>query len=97
MRVKIESTGGFTGRRAVVALYDTDDLPSGPALRVREAVDALAAAQARGGEGETGADLPAYQITVCGGAGEQAGVYEVRGDPATGVDSALAVLLAAPG
>ncbi|MEU8800494.1 protealysin inhibitor emfourin [Spirillospora sp. NPDC048819] len=104
MRVKIESTGGFTGRQAVVALYDTAALPAGPAVRIREAVDALAAAQARGDEGEVGADLPAYRITVseggdasgAGGAGEETRVYEVRGDPATGVASVLGTLLAGP-
>ncbi|MGH3239972.1 MAG: protealysin inhibitor emfourin [Spirillospora sp.] len=64
MRVKVESTGGFAGRDTVVALYDTADLPTGRAGRVREAVGALAAARARGEEGEIGADLPAYRITV---------------------------------
>ncbi|MGP4024776.1 hypothetical protein [Actinomadura sp. 3N407] len=111
MRVKIESTGGFTGRQAVVALYDTAALPAGSAVRIREAVNALAAAQARGDEGEVGADLPAYRITVyegaggsagggdpadAGGAGEETRVYEVRGDPTTGVKSVLGTLLAGP-
>ncbi|MFG2246706.1 hypothetical protein [Spirillospora sp. NPDC048823] len=106
MRVKIESTGGFTGRRAVVALYDTAALPAGPAVRIREAVDALAAAQARGDEGgEVGADLPAYRITVTeggdafegGGSGEESRVFEVRGDPSKGVTSVLGTLLSGSG
>jgi hypothetical protein len=106
MRVKIESTGGFTGRNAVVALYDTAALPAGRAGRIRAAVDALAAAQAPGGPdesgggpdessgglGEVGADLPAYRITV-DETGEEPRVYEVRGDPAAGVTSVLGALL----
>lgn len=92
MRVKIESTGGFTGRETVVALYDTAALSAGRAGRVRAAVDALAAAQARGDEGEIGADLPAYRITV-DETGEEPHVYEVRGDPAAGVSSVLGALL----
>ncbi|MFI0485505.1 protealysin inhibitor emfourin [Actinomadura sp. 9N215] len=105
MRVKIESTGGFAGRTTVVAQYDTADLPAGRAGRVRAAVDALAAAQARGDEGEIGADLPAYRITVQeqdegAGAGEGAAegtrVYEVRGDPTAGVSSVLGILLQGP-
>ncbi|XRQ05955.1 protealysin inhibitor emfourin [Actinomadura welshii] len=99
MRVKVESTGGFTGRTAVVARYDTAELPEGQAGRIRAAVDALAAAQARGGEGEVGADLPGYRVTVSEGAGgvrEETHVYEVRGDPAAGVPPALGTLLAGP-
>ncbi|GAA1810873.1 protealysin inhibitor emfourin [Actinomadura chokoriensis] len=102
MRVKIESTGGFTGRNAVVALYDTSALPAGRAGRIREAVDALAAAQARGGPdeagggpGEIGADLPAYRITV-DETGEEPRVFEVRGDPTTGAASVLGALLRGP-
>ncbi|QKW39193.1 hypothetical protein HUT06_38480 [Actinomadura sp. NAK00032] len=95
MRVKIESTGGFTGRNAVVALYDTDALSAGRAGGIRDAVDALAAAQARGGEGEIGADLPAYLITV-DEAGEEPRVFEVRGDPAAGASSVLGALLQGP-
>ncbi|MER7543759.1 protealysin inhibitor emfourin [Actinomadura sp.] len=95
MRVKIESTGGFTGRSAVVALYDTDALPAGRAGRIREAVDELAAAQARGRAGEIGADLPAYRITV-DETGEEPRVYEVRGDPGAGARSALGALLQDP-
>lgn len=96
MRVRVESTGGFTGRSTVVALYDTAALPAGTAGRVREAVDALAAARARGEPGEIGADLPAYRITV-DEPGEESRVYEVRGEPAAGVTSALGILLAGPG
>lgn len=95
MRVKIESTGGFTGRNAVVALYDTTSLPEGRAERIRDAVDALAVAQARGEPGEVGTDLPAYRITV-DEAGEAPRVYEVRGDPAGGVTSVLGALLQGP-
>ncbi|NEA23557.1 protealysin inhibitor emfourin [Actinomadura bangladeshensis] len=95
MRVKIESTGGFTGRNAVVALYDTSALPAGRAGRIREAVDALAAAQTRGGPDEVGADLPAYRITV-DETGEEPRVFEVRGDPTTGVTSVLGALLQGP-
>ncbi|TDD66687.1 hypothetical protein E1293_38895 [Actinomadura darangshiensis] len=98
MRVKIESTGGFTGRNTVVALYDTAGLPAGHAGRIREAVDALAAAQARGEPGEIGADLPAYRITVSDeGADGEPHVYEVRGDPAAGGASVLGTLLEGPG
>ncbi|WUI00479.1 hypothetical protein OHR68_01240 [Spirillospora sp. NBC_00431] len=97
MRVKIESTGGFAGRTTVVALYDTADLPAGRAGRVREAVDALAAAAARGDEGEIGADLPAYRITVeersQGRDRGEVRVYELRGDPTAGGSSVLGVLL----
>lgn len=92
MRVKIESTGGFTGRNAVVALYDTDALSAGRAGRVRDAVDALAAAQGEGGE--IGADLPAYRVTV-DEAGAEPRVFEVRGDPA-GASSVLGALLQGP-
>ncbi|MFA1549055.1 protealysin inhibitor emfourin [Actinomadura chokoriensis] len=95
MRVKVESTGGFTGRTALVALYDTAALPAGRAERVRDAVDALAAAEARGEPGEIGADLPAYRVTV-DEAGEPPRVYEVRGDPTAGVTSVLGVLLQGP-
>ncbi|TDD31533.1 hypothetical protein E1287_25970 [Actinomadura sp. KC06] len=94
MRVKIESTGGFAGRDTVVAQYDTADLPAGRAGRVQEAVGALAAAQARGGEGEIGADLPAYRITVRDE--EETRVYEVRGDPTVGDSSVLGTLLQGP-
>ncbi|TYK43211.1 protealysin inhibitor emfourin [Actinomadura decatromicini] len=98
MRVKVESTGGFTGRDTVVAQYDTADLPAARAGRVRAAVDALAAARERGDEGEIGADLPAYRITVSGAdaAGEPR-VYEVRGDPTAGAPSVLGDLLPEPG
>ena len=102
MRVTIESTGGFTGYSAVVAQYDTETLPAGQADRVRDAVGALAAEHARGGPGEIGADLPAYRITVTGdgaeefGAGGEARVYEVRGDPTAGVASVLGTLLVGP-
>ncbi len=92
MRVKIESTGGFTGRNAVVALYDTAALPAGRG-RIQEAVDALAAAQ--GEPEEIGADLPAYRITI-DETGEEPRVYEVRGDPAAGVTSVLGALLQGP-
>ncbi|TDD80771.1 protealysin inhibitor emfourin [Actinomadura rubrisoli] len=112
MRVKVESTGGFTGREVVVALYDTAELPAGPAARIRDAVDDLAAAHARGDTGEVGADLPSYRITVdagddavdAGTAGGREGaaaagprVYEVRGDPSADVESPLATLLTGPG
>jgi hypothetical protein len=96
MRVKIESTGGFTGRNTVVALYDTADLPAGHAGRVRDAVDALAAAQARGEPDEIGADLPEYRITVSGEGEDEARVYQVRGDPTAGVTSVLGTLLQGP-
>ncbi|GGQ18487.1 hypothetical protein BKA00_004692 [Actinomadura coerulea] len=102
MRVTIESTGGFTGRSTVVAQYDTATLPAGQAGRVRRAVDALAAAHARGEPGEIGADLPAYRITVSGDGAEELGadgeprVYEVRGDPTAGAASVLGTLLEGP-
>ncbi|TDC68821.1 hypothetical protein E1200_10365 [Actinomadura sp. GC306] len=98
MRVTVESTGGFTGRETVVARYDTAALPSGAAGRIRDAVRALDAAQARGGGGEVGADLPAYRITVSEDAGLRAEtrVYEVRGDPATAGSPALRTLLTGP-
>jgi hypothetical protein len=97
MRVKVESTGGFTGRETVVALYDTADLPAGDAGRIREAVHALAAAHARGERGEIGADLPAYRVTVSGeDTGGEPRVYEVRGDPTAGRTSALGTLLEGP-
>ncbi|RFS86272.1 hypothetical protein D0T12_06600 [Actinomadura spongiicola] len=96
MRVTVESTGGFTGRSTVVARYDTAALPAGEAERIREAVDALAAAQARGERGEIGADLPGYRITVEDGAGEAPRVYEVRGDPTVRAPSVLGTLLHGP-
>ncbi|GAA2289854.1 protealysin inhibitor emfourin [Actinomadura sp. NPDC048955] len=102
MRVTIESTGGFSGHSTVVARYDTAALPAGQAGRVREAVDALAAAHARGEPGEIGADLPAYRITVSGDGAEEYGaageprVYEIRGDPTAGVASVLGTLLEGP-
>ncbi|CNG05518.1 Uncharacterised protein [Mycobacterium tuberculosis] len=81
-------------------LYDTSALPAGRAGRIREAVDALDAARARGGPdggpGEVGADLPAYRITV-DETGEEPRVFEVRGDPAAGVTSVLGALLQGPG
>jgi hypothetical protein len=95
MRVTIESTGGFTGRAVVVARFDTSGLPAGRAERVRRAVEALAAAHARGDTGEVGADLPGYRVTVDdpdGGAAPR--VYEVRGDPSE--PSPITVLLDAP-
>ncbi|TDE32928.1 protealysin inhibitor emfourin [Actinomadura sp. 6K520] len=98
MRVKVESTGGFTGREDVVALYDTAALPSGTAGRIRDAVAALDTAQARGDQGEVGADLPAYRITVSEDSGvrEETRVYEVRGDPTADGSPALRTLLAGP-
>ncbi|MFB4297964.1 protealysin inhibitor emfourin [Actinomadura sp. NTSP31] len=95
MRVTIESTGGFTGREVVVARYDTSDLPAGRADTVRRAVRALDAAQARGGTGEIGADLPGYRVTVDDpDAGAAPRVYEVRGDPSE--PSPITALLAGP-
>jgi hypothetical protein len=93
MRVTVESTGGFTGRAVVVARYDTSGLPAGRAERVRRAVDALAAAHARGDTGEIGADLPGYRVTVDDpdGGAEAPRVYEVRGDPSE--PSPIGVLL----
>ncbi|NDU74467.1 hypothetical protein GWI34_17775 [Actinomadura sp. DSM 109109] len=102
MRVTVESTGGFSGQSSVVAQYDTAALPPGQAGRVREAVDALASAHARGDQGEVGADLPAYRITVSGDGDEAFGaeggprVYEVRGDPTSGAASVLRTLLSGP-
>jgi hypothetical protein len=59
-------------------------------------VDALAAAHARGGAGEIGADLPGYRVTVDDPDGAAAPrVYEVRGDPSE--PSPLGVLLDGPG
>lgn len=96
MRVTVESTGGFTGRAVVVARYDVSGLPAGRAERVRRAVDALAAAHARGGAGEIGADLPGYRVTVDDPDGAAAPrVYEVRGDPSE--PSPIGVLLDEPG
>ncbi|TMQ89203.1 hypothetical protein ETD83_39045 [Actinomadura soli] len=95
MRVKVERTGGFAGLETLVALYDIADLPAGRAERVREALDALAAAQDRGDEGgDIGADLFVYRITVQDerGGGETR-VYEVREDPTADDSSVLDVLL----
>ncbi|MFI0370207.1 protealysin inhibitor emfourin [Actinomadura sp. 1N219] len=93
--MKIERTGGFAGLETLVALYDIADLPAGRAGRVREALDALAAAEARGDEGgDIGADLFVYRITVQDerGGGETR-VYKVREDPTAGESSVLEALL----
>ncbi|MFD0685509.1 protealysin inhibitor emfourin [Actinomadura fibrosa] len=100
MRVTIESSGGFAGRDVVVAQYDTADLPPGEAKRIREAVDELAAAEARGGTSEIGADIPSYRITVedpddPGAAGSR--TYELRGDPSADAKAPLATLLEVSG
>ncbi|MFI0447686.1 protealysin inhibitor emfourin [Actinomadura sp. 6N118] len=96
MRVKIESTGGFAGDQVMVALYDTDELPKDQADKVREAVDALAAAEESGEPGEIGADLPAYRVTVGDVGGDQR-VFEVVGTHPDAVDGPLTVLLRGPG
>ncbi|MFG2002586.1 protealysin inhibitor emfourin [Spirillospora sp. NPDC048911] len=95
MRVKIESTGGFAGDQVMVAMYDTDDLPGHDADRIREAVDALAAAKESGEPGEIGADLPAYRVTIGDVDGDQR-VFEVEGAHPDALDEPLTVLLRGP-
>ncbi|MFC5747118.1 hypothetical protein [Actinomadura rugatobispora] len=93
MRVKVESIGGLTGEAVVVALYDTAELPDQEAASVRDAVESLTEALARGPAAEIGADLPGHRITVTGPGDAAPRVFEVRGAPAADLEAPLKILL----
>ncbi|WP_157420558.1 protealysin inhibitor emfourin [Actinomadura kijaniata] len=95
MRVKIESTGGFSGTEMMVAKYDTDELPKEQADRVREAVERLSEDDGATSPGEIGADLPSYRITI-GDPDDDPKVFEICGERSEERDALLATLLQGP-
>lgn len=94
MRIQVRYGGGLAGEEVLLRDVDTSALPPEQAVRIEDAIRALATEE---GTGDVGADMFEYRVEVASDEGERTYRVADAGDPAAVSTPALQQLLQALG